>query len=73
MKLNRVWIVAAAAAFMTGSLAVAGCSMSDDDDAATEQASVSGNQGDETSNTASDDLGVTKAQSSRWAVSKSTS
>lgn len=61
MKLNRVWIVAAAAAMVAGSVAVAGCTRADDegsDDAqvaATEQESVSGDQADQNA-----ELGVTE-------------
>jgi hypothetical protein len=64
MKLNRVWIGAAAAAVLAGSLAVAGCTRSDDESdeaqvAATEQ--VSGDQTDETTGTVSgEDVGVTE-------------
>ncbi len=60
MKLNRVWLAAAAATVLAGSLAVAGCASTDgnDDDAATEQASVTGDQSDKTVDTTSDDLGV---------------
>jgi hypothetical protein len=64
MKLNRGWILAAVAV-LAGSVAVAGCSTSDDDSddaqgAATEQASISGNQGDESTDTAFNDVGVTE-------------
>jgi len=59
MKLNRWLVAAATATVLAGSLAVAGCSSDDSsDDAATEQASVSGNQGDETTVTSPDALGV---------------
>ena len=60
MKLNRVWLAAAAATVLAGSLAVAGCASTDgNDDAATEQASVTGNQGAETASNTPADIGVT--------------
>jgi hypothetical protein len=61
MKLNRVWLAAAATTVLAGSLAVAGCAMSGDDadDAPTEQANVSGSHGDQGADTASGVPGVT--------------
>jgi hypothetical protein len=58
MKLNRAWLTAAAAAVLTGSLAMAGCASNDGGDDAAEQASVAGDQTDKTADTTSDDLGV---------------
>ena len=65
MNLKRVWIGAAAVTVLAGSLAAVGFIGSDDqsDDApiaATEQESVSGDQGDETTNAVAKDVGVTE-------------
>jgi hypothetical protein len=52
MKLNQWLVAAATATVLAGSLAMAGCTSNDTgNDAATEQASVSGDQGDEASTT----------------------
>jgi hypothetical protein len=61
MTLNRVWLAAAAATVLAGSLAMAGCASTDgnDDDAATEQVSVTGDESNKTVDSTSDDLGVT--------------